>query len=74
MDNFKLLITDSFFVRVGDIRGARMVLAGRPEEKRPFGICRCRWDNNIKMDLQEVGCEALTGLIWLSTETGGRHL
>jgi hypothetical protein len=31
------------------------VLAGKPEEKRPLGIPRRRWENNIKMDLQEVG-------------------
>jgi hypothetical protein len=33
-----------------------MVLVGKPVGKRPFGIPRCRWDDNIKMDLQEVGC------------------
>jgi len=29
---------------------------GKPEGKRTLGRPRCRWDNNIKMDLQEVGC------------------
>jgi hypothetical protein len=29
---------------------------GKPEGKRPLGRTRCRWDDNIKMDLQEVGC------------------
>jgi hypothetical protein len=28
----------------------------RPEEKRPLGVTKCRWGNNTKMDLQEVGC------------------
>ena len=29
---------------------------GRPEGKRPLGRPRCRWEDNIKMDLQKVGC------------------
>ena len=29
---------------------------GKPEGKRPLGRPRCRWEDNIKMDLQEVGC------------------
>jgi hypothetical protein len=32
------------------------VLLGKPEGKRPFGRPRRRWENNIKIDLQEVGC------------------
>ena len=32
------------------------VLACKPEGKRPLGRPRCRWDDNIKIDLQEVGC------------------
>jgi hypothetical protein len=31
-------------------------LVGKPEGKRPFGITRGRWEDNIKLDLQEVGC------------------
>jgi hypothetical protein len=31
-------------------------LGGKPEGKRPLGIHRLRWKDNIKMDLQEVGC------------------
>ena len=31
------------------------MLVGKPEGKRPFGRPRCIWDDNIKMDLQEVG-------------------
>jgi hypothetical protein len=34
-------------------------LVGKPEGKRPLGRSRHRWENNIKMALQEVGCEAL---------------
>jgi hypothetical protein len=32
------------------------VLVGKPEGKRPLGRPRRRWENNIKMDYQEVGC------------------
>jgi hypothetical protein len=35
---------------------------------------RHRWEDNIKMDLQKVGCGVWTGLSWLRIETGGRHL
>jgi hypothetical protein len=36
-------------------RGVHRVLVGKPEGKRPLRRPRRRWDNNIKMDLQEVG-------------------
>jgi hypothetical protein len=39
---------------MGDRRGAYMVLVGRPEGKRPLGRPRCRWEDNIKVDLKEV--------------------
>ena len=35
-------------------RGVHMVLVRKPEGKRPFGRPRRRWEDNIKMDLQEV--------------------
>ena len=37
-------------------RVARIQVMGKPEGKRPFGRPRCRWEDNIKVDLQEVGC------------------
>ena len=40
---------------MGEGRGVPRVLMGKPEGKRPLGIPRRRWENNIKMDLQEVG-------------------
>jgi len=56
-------------------RGAySRVLAGNPEEKRPLGRPRSRWEDNIKMDLQEMGWGTWTELIWLRTGTGGGHL
>ncbi|KAJ4435542.1 hypothetical protein ANN_18158 [Periplaneta americana] len=41
--------------RMGEARNAYRVLVGRPEEKRPLGRPRRRWEDNIKMDLREVG-------------------
>ena len=40
--------------RMGERRGVYRVLVGKPERKRPLGRPRCRWENNIKMNLQEV--------------------
>ena len=42
-------------VRMGEGRGVHRVLVGKPEGKRPLGRPRRRWEDNIKMDLQEVG-------------------
>jgi hypothetical protein len=41
--------------RMGEERGVYRVLVGKPEGKRPLGRPRCRWDVNIKRDVQEVG-------------------
>ena len=43
-------------------RGVYRVLVGKPEGKRPLGSPRLRWEDNIKMDLQEVGCG---GMDWI---------
>jgi len=48
--------------RMGNRRGVYRVLVGKPEGKRPLGRPRHRWENNIKMDLQEVGCG---GMDWI---------
>ena len=41
--------------RMGEDRGVHRVLVGKPEGKRPLGRPRRRWEDNIKMDLQDVG-------------------
>ena len=41
--------------RMGEERGVYRVLVGKPEGRRPLGRPRCRWVDNIRMDLQEVG-------------------
>jgi hypothetical protein len=59
---------------MGERRGVYRVLVGKPEGKRPLGKPRRRWVGNIKMDLQNVQCEAWTGSMWLRIGTGCRHL
>jgi hypothetical protein len=54
----------------GGRRGMYRVLVGKPEGKKPLGRPRRRWEGNIKMDLQEMGC----GLIWPRIGTGGWRL
>ena len=49
-------------MRIGAGRGVYRVLVGKPESKRPPGIPTRRWEDNIKMDLQEVGCG---GMDWI---------
>ena len=41
---------------MGERRGIYRILVGKPKGKIPLGRPRCRWEDNIKMDLQEVGC------------------
>ena len=55
-------------------RGLYVVLVRRPEGKRPLGRPRHRWEDNIKMDLQEVGCVGLDWIELAHDRTGGRHL
>ena len=60
--------------RMGEGRGVHVVLMGKPEGKSPLGRPRPRWEDNIKMDLQEVGGVVGTGCSWLRIGTGGGHL
>ena len=41
---------------MGETRGVYMILVGKPEGKKQLGRPRRIWEDNIKMDLQEVGC------------------
>ena len=47
---------------MGERRGVFRVLVGKLEGKRPLGRSKRRWKDNIKMDLQEVGCG---GMDWI---------
>ena len=55
-------------------RGAYRILVGRPDKRRLLARPSYRWEDNIKMDYQEVGWGAWAGLIWLRRGTGGGHL
>jgi hypothetical protein len=59
--------------RMGKGRGVHSVLVGKPEGRRPMRRPRCIWEDNIKMDLQEVGVVG-TGWSGLRIGTGGGHL
>jgi hypothetical protein len=60
--------------RIGNGIGAYTVLVGKSECKRPLGRRRLRCEDNINVDLQEVGCGVWAGLSWLRIGTGGGHL
>jgi hypothetical protein len=59
---------------MGETRGIYRDVVGKPERKRPLGRPRHRWEDNINMDLQVLGCGVCTGSSWLRIGTGGRHL
>ena len=68
-------------VHMGEGRDVHRVLVGKPEGKRPLGRPRRRWEDNIKMDLQEVGgvCGDWMGLaqdrdIWWALVSTVRNL
>jgi hypothetical protein len=44
----------------GERKGAYRVLVGKSEGKRQLGRLRCRWEDNTRIDLHEVGCGAWT--------------
>jgi hypothetical protein len=58
----------------GEGRGVHRVLVGKPEGTRPLRRPRSRWEDNIKMDLQEVGGVVGTGWSGLRIGTSGGHL
>jgi hypothetical protein len=53
---------------MGEKRGAYWILVGRPDGRRPLGRFRRRWEDNIKMDLQEVGW---VGMDWIELAQDG---
>jgi len=53
-----------------DGRGVYRGLMGKPEGKRPLGRPRHRWEDNIKKDLQEVGCR---GVDWIELAQDGNR-
>jgi hypothetical protein len=64
---------DGLVVCVRNSKGAYKNLLGRPEGMRPLGRPRRGWEDNIKMDLQEMGCGAM-GLIDMTQGRAGGGL
>ena len=59
---------------MGGRRVEQRALVRKPEGKRSLGRPRYRWEDNIKIDLQEVGWGARPGLIWLRTGAGAERI
>jgi hypothetical protein len=53
---------------MGEKRGAYRILVGRPEGRRPLGRLRRRWEDNIKVDIQEMGW---SGVDWIELAEDG---
>jgi len=47
---------------MGEMRNAYRILVGKPAGKKPLGRPRCTWEDNIRMDLREIGCK---GVDWM---------
>jgi hypothetical protein len=47
------------------MRSVYRVMVGKPEGKEPLGRPRCRWENNIRTDLQRMGCG---GMVWIELD------
>jgi hypothetical protein len=58
---------------VGIIIPSILISVGKPEEKRPLGRPRHKWEDNIKMDLRQERV-VWTGLVWLRTGVSGGFL
>jgi len=59
---------------MGERRGVYRVLVGKPEGKRLLGRPRRKWEDNIKMDLQEVGCGGMDWIELAQDRDGWREL
>ena len=60
--------------RKGECRDIYRFVVLKSEGGRPLGRPRCRWEDNIKMDLQEIVCGVRTGSSWLRIWIDGGHL
>jgi hypothetical protein len=57
----------------GEVRGAYNILVGRPEGRRPLGRPRHRWEDNIKMDLREIGFGDMDWIHWAQDRDSCEH-
>ena len=68
------MIWTGHVARMEESRGVYRVLVGKPYGKRQLGRSRLRWEDNIKMNLQEVVWGVWNGFVWFRIETIGGHL
>jgi hypothetical protein len=61
-------------VRMGEGSGEYNISVGRPEGRRPLGKPRRRWEDNIKMDLREIGFEDVDWIRWVQDRERWRAL
>jgi hypothetical protein len=59
---------------MGEVRGAYNILVGRPEGRRRLGRSRCRWEDNIKIDLREIGFGDMDWIHWAQDRDRWRAL
>jgi hypothetical protein len=59
---------------MGEVRGAYNILVGRPEGRRLLGRPRRRWEDNIKMDLREIGFGDMDWINWAQNRDRWRAL
>jgi hypothetical protein len=69
--NLRRLRWAGHVARMGEERGAYRILVGRPEGRRPLGKPRHRWEDNIKMDLREVGWGGMNWIELVQERDGG---
>jgi hypothetical protein len=60
--------------RMGEVRGAHNILVGKTQGRRPLGRPRCRWEDNIKMDLGEIGSGNVDWIHWAEDRDRWRAL
>jgi hypothetical protein len=55
----RMMIWQGYVARMAEMRNAHSILVGKPKGKRPLGRHWSRWEDNIKMDLKEIGWEVV---------------
>jgi hypothetical protein len=59
---------------MAEVRSAYSILVGRPEGRRPLGRSRRRWEDNIKLDLREIGFGDVGWIHWAEDRDSWRAL
>jgi hypothetical protein len=70
----KDMIWAGHVARMREVRGAYNILVGKPERRRPLGRPRRKWEDNIKMDLREIGFGDVDWIHWAQDRDRWRAL